>query len=178
MGKAQEVEGLRLANPPCRPIGRGIPAEFDQAGFIGVQFQGELRHPGAHCCQEPFGVGPVLKPNDSGDLIPRPESISIMQRQLRQRPRATARPRSRPGRRRGRSDSDGRVTAANILRIAIGLVITTSGQSPVRQDSGFYPDKSYARASGQANSNDIAAAARERQAPKSTRVGSPDFGWG
>jgi hypothetical protein len=71
-----------------------------------------------------------------------------------------------------------KVAAANILRIAIGLVITTSGQSPVRQDSGFYPDKSYARASGQANSNDIAAAARERQAPKSTRVGSPDFGWG
>jgi hypothetical protein len=70
------------------------------------------------------------------------------------------------------------VAAVNILRIAIGLVITTSGQSPVRQDSGFYPDKSFARASGQANSNDSSAAAPERQMPKSTRVGSPDIGWG
>ena len=51
-------------------------------------------------------------------------------------------------------------------------------QNPVRQDPSFYPDKSYARASGQANSNDSAAAAPERRTPKSTRVGAPDFGWG
>jgi hypothetical protein len=68
------------------------------------------------------------------------------------------------------------IAAVNILRIAIGLVTTTSGQNAVRQDSGFYPDKSYARASGQTNGND--STARERQAPKSARVGPPDFGWG
>jgi hypothetical protein len=56
------------------------------------------------------------------------------------------------------------IAAVNILRIAIGLVTTTSGQNAVRQDSGFYPDKSYARASGQTNGND--STARERQAPK------------
>src|SRR4051794_9896602 len=64
MGEAQEIEGLRLALSPCRPVGRGMPAEFNQAGFIGVQFQGKLRHSGAYRLQEPFGIGPVLETND------------------------------------------------------------------------------------------------------------------
>jgi len=34
MGEAQEVEGFRFAVPPCRPIGRGMPAEFDQPGLV------------------------------------------------------------------------------------------------------------------------------------------------
>ena len=53
MREAQEIEGLRLALSPRRPVERGIPAEFDQAGFVGVQFQGKLRHPGAYCLQDP-----------------------------------------------------------------------------------------------------------------------------
>src|SRR3954452_16457297 len=64
MGEAQEVEGLRLALSPCRPVGRGMPAEFNQAGFLRVQFQGKLRHSGAYRLQEPLGIGPVLKTND------------------------------------------------------------------------------------------------------------------
>ncbi len=44
MGKAKEVERLRLAVPSRRPVGRGPAAEFDQASLLGVQFQGEFRH--------------------------------------------------------------------------------------------------------------------------------------
>jgi hypothetical protein len=40
------------------------------------------------------------------------------------------------------------VTAVNILRVGIGLATATSA-NPVRQHPGFYPNKSYARASGQ-----------------------------
>ena len=69
------------------------------------------------------------------------------------------------------------VAAANILRIGIGLATATSA-NPVRQHPGFYPNKSYARASGQANGNGSTAAARERLAPMPAVVERPDFGWG
>ena len=44
MGKAQEVERLRLAVPPRRPVAAGPAAEFDQASLLGVQLQSEFRH--------------------------------------------------------------------------------------------------------------------------------------
>ena len=69
------------------------------------------------------------------------------------------------------------VAAANILRIGIGLATATSA-NPVRQHPSFYPNKSYARASDQANGNGSTAAARERQAPMPAVVERPDFGWG
>ena len=69
------------------------------------------------------------------------------------------------------------VTAVNILRVGIGLATATSA-NPVRQHPSFYPNKSYARASDQANGNGSTAAARERQAPMPAVVERPDFGWG
>jgi len=47
MGQPQEVEGLRFAIPSIRPVGRGMSAEFNQSGLVGVQLQVELRHPDA-----------------------------------------------------------------------------------------------------------------------------------
>ena len=39
MGEAQEIEGIRLAFATPFPIRRRITAKFDQAGFLGMQFQ-------------------------------------------------------------------------------------------------------------------------------------------
>jgi len=42
--RPEEVERLWPAVPPCRPVGRGLAAEFDQACLLGVQIQSEFRH--------------------------------------------------------------------------------------------------------------------------------------
>ena len=41
----QEVEGPRFALPTRRSRSRGPSTKLDQTGLVGVQFQGELRHP-------------------------------------------------------------------------------------------------------------------------------------
>src|SRR5580700_4966747 len=64
MGEAEVVEGLRSAIPSCGPIGRGMSAELNQPGFVGVQLQVEFRHPDAQVCQESLGIGSVFKTND------------------------------------------------------------------------------------------------------------------
>jgi hypothetical protein len=62
--EAQEVERLRLAQAPCRPVAGGEPPELDQPGLTRVQLQPELREPPAQPGQEPLSVLLVLEPDD------------------------------------------------------------------------------------------------------------------
>jgi hypothetical protein len=64
VGKAQEVEGLRLALPSSRTIARSMPAEFDQPGLVGVKVQGECRQPVAQFNQKPLSIRAVLERDD------------------------------------------------------------------------------------------------------------------
>ena len=61
MGKTQEVEGLRLANPAPHASGRREAAELDQAGLVRMQRQRELLQPRAHRVPEAPGIGLVLE---------------------------------------------------------------------------------------------------------------------
>ncbi len=63
-GEAQEVEGLRLAEPALRAFGRRMAAELDQTGLVRMQRQRELLEPCAHRIEEPTGVGLVLEADD------------------------------------------------------------------------------------------------------------------
>ena len=60
-GEAQEVEGLRLAKPAPRALGRREAAELDQAGLVRMQRQRELLQPLTHRIPEAPGVGLVLE---------------------------------------------------------------------------------------------------------------------
>ena len=64
MGEAEEVEGLRFAVPALGPIGRGMSAEFNQPGLVGVQFQREASQSIAKLRKEPCGVRMVLESNN------------------------------------------------------------------------------------------------------------------
>jgi hypothetical protein len=54
MREAQEVERLRFAAATLSPILLRIAAKLDDARFVGVQFQSELRESLAQLRQEPL----------------------------------------------------------------------------------------------------------------------------
>ena len=60
-GEAEEVEGLRFAQPAPCASSRGKATKLDQAGLVRMQRQRELLKPCAHCSEEPTGVGLVLE---------------------------------------------------------------------------------------------------------------------
>jgi hypothetical protein len=62
--EAQEVEGLRLAQSPCRSSLGGEPPELDQPGLVGMQLQPELRQPLAKVVEELLGVALMLEADD------------------------------------------------------------------------------------------------------------------
>jgi hypothetical protein len=64
VGEAQEIERLRLAQAPRRPVRGGEPPELDQPGLARVQFQAELRQARAKNSKEPPRILLVLEPDD------------------------------------------------------------------------------------------------------------------
>jgi hypothetical protein len=60
-GKAEEIEGLRLAETTLSASGCRAAAELDQAGLVRMQRQRELLKPRPHRLEEPTGVGLVLE---------------------------------------------------------------------------------------------------------------------
>src|SRR5271166_1393665 len=68
-GEAQEVEGLRPAQPARLAPRRRVAAELDQAGLLRMQRQRELLKPCAHHVEEPTSVSLVLEP---GHKVSRP----------------------------------------------------------------------------------------------------------
>jgi hypothetical protein len=60
-GKAEEIEGLRLAETTLSASGRRMAAKLDQAGLVRMQRQRELLKPHAHRSEEPTGIGLVLE---------------------------------------------------------------------------------------------------------------------
>src|SRR6266404_935134 len=63
-GEAEEGEGLRLALPALRALGRGMAAKLDQAGLVRMERQRERYKPRAHCLEEPACVGLALEARD------------------------------------------------------------------------------------------------------------------
>src|SRR2546421_4937408 len=63
-GKAEEVEGLRLAEPTLSASVRRKAAELDQASLFRIERQRELLEPLAHVVPESSGVSFVLKAHD------------------------------------------------------------------------------------------------------------------
>ena len=61
MHKAQELEGLRFAEPALLAVLRRVAAELDQAGLVRMQCQRKLPQPFAHRVPETPGVGLVLE---------------------------------------------------------------------------------------------------------------------
>jgi hypothetical protein len=61
-GEAQEVEGLRLAEPSLLTALRRKASELDQPGLLRMQRQRKLSQPLAHLVQEALGVVLVLHP--------------------------------------------------------------------------------------------------------------------
>ncbi len=61
VGETQEVEGLRFPFPMLLPVLGGVAPKLDQARFLRVQFQPELRQPFPQLLQEPLGFFPVLE---------------------------------------------------------------------------------------------------------------------
>ena len=64
-GEAQEVEGLRLAEPAPLAAFRCKASELDQPGLLGMQCQRKLLQPLAHLIQETPGVALVLEADDA-----------------------------------------------------------------------------------------------------------------
>jgi len=62
--EAQELEGLRLPESPCRSSLGGEPPELDQPGLVGMQLQPELREPLAKVVEELLGVALMLEADD------------------------------------------------------------------------------------------------------------------
>src|SRR5580704_3508363 len=63
-GEAEEVEGLRLAEPALLAIDRRKAAELDQAGLVRMKLQRELFQPLAHRAEEAPSVTLVLETDD------------------------------------------------------------------------------------------------------------------
>ena len=64
MREAQKVERVRLPEAPYRSSSGGVPAELDQPGLVGVQFQPELREPLTKIGQEPPRIVLILEAHD------------------------------------------------------------------------------------------------------------------
>src|SRR6478735_10398097 len=63
-GEAQEIEGLRLAEPaPLAALCRKT-SELDQPGLLRMQRQGKLPQPITHLIQEALGIALVLEADD------------------------------------------------------------------------------------------------------------------
>src|SRR4051794_20681688 len=61
VGEAQEVEGLRLAEPAPGTVRRREAAELDQAGLVRMQRQRKLLQPCAHRVPETSGIDLALE---------------------------------------------------------------------------------------------------------------------
>jgi CheY-like chemotaxis protein len=66
-GEAQEVEGLRFAEPAPGASGRRMAAELEQAGLVRMERQRELLQPRTHRVSEAVSVRLVLEADD--DII-------------------------------------------------------------------------------------------------------------
>src|SRR5262250_3068103 len=64
MREPQEIERLRPAQTPPRPIPSGVPPELDQPRLVRMQAQPELRQPPAKLDQEPPRIILMLKPDN------------------------------------------------------------------------------------------------------------------
>src|SRR5262245_39156043 len=62
--EAEEVERFGFPDTPGRPPPSGVPTELDEPGFVGMQFQPELREPLAKISKEPLRILLILKPRD------------------------------------------------------------------------------------------------------------------
>src|SRR5262245_66605186 len=62
--EAEEVEGLRLAEPALLAVRRCKAAKLDQAGLVRMKRQRKLLQPLAHLVKETPGVGFVLESDD------------------------------------------------------------------------------------------------------------------
>ncbi len=63
-GEAQEVEGLRFAEPSRLAVFRCKASELDEPGLLGMKRQRELLQPRAHLVEEAPGVTLVLEPDN------------------------------------------------------------------------------------------------------------------
>jgi hypothetical protein len=68
--EAQEVERFRLSLTPLGAAFGRKAAEFEQAGFVGVQFQAELDEPPPEFLEATLGVGTVLEAHDGIIRVP------------------------------------------------------------------------------------------------------------
>src|SRR6266849_625962 len=62
VSETEKVEGFRTSRATQSPALGGIPPELNQARFLWVEFQTELRHALLQFQQEPCGVFSMLKP--------------------------------------------------------------------------------------------------------------------
>src|SRR4030081_1207237 len=77
MGKAEEVERLRLAKPCPLPLLRRPAAELDQTGLVRMQGQRKLRQPIPQFRLEPLGIGLVLKAGNDVVGIAHQDDVSL-----------------------------------------------------------------------------------------------------
>src|SRR5438876_3517477 len=63
-GEAQEVEGLRFAEPVPLTAFRRKASELDEPGLLGMKQQRKLLQPRAHLVEEAPGVALVLEADD------------------------------------------------------------------------------------------------------------------
>lgn len=76
MGEAKKVERLRSAlAPPCSSLGR-VPAELNQTGFLGVEFQTKLGEAFLECFQTRLRLATVLKSHHKVIRVPHHNYIS------------------------------------------------------------------------------------------------------
>src|SRR5216683_4299013 len=77
MGEAEEVEGLRLAEPCPLPLLRRPAAELNQTGLVRMQGQRKLRQPIPQFRLEPLGIGLVLKAGNDVVGIAHQDDVSL-----------------------------------------------------------------------------------------------------
>jgi hypothetical protein len=75
--EAQEVEGLRFAQPALLAPRRRVATELDQPGLLRMQRQRKLLEPGAHHVEEPMGIGLVLEPGHNVVGISHDDHVAV-----------------------------------------------------------------------------------------------------
>src|SRR6185436_20778261 len=75
-GGAQEIEGLRFAEPGLPASGRRMATKLDQTGLVRMERQRELLEPSLHRVPEAPGVRLVLEANNDVVGIPHDDHVA------------------------------------------------------------------------------------------------------
>ena len=77
VGKAKEVERLRLSLTPLRPVSGCITPELDEPGLIRVEFQTELCQPFLELFEELHGIGTLLEAHHKIVCIANDDDVAL-----------------------------------------------------------------------------------------------------